>query len=267
MMRAMSRKVLRKMKSSVPREIRLLPVELPLLVAVGEREEGEVHRAHVERAHLRLGHQRRLQAILDRHVEAAAGGDVDDRVGRLLDARQELHEHLGIGRRPAGLRIARMEMEDRRTGLRRLDRLARDVLRPVGQRVRHGRRMDGAGDGAADDDLVLFRRHSRQSSDRLPRHTPKPGQAGGSVTIFCRWAATRRRSSACSSRVHLRKPSPVLKPRRPLATSSTEVGQRSRRPVEIGQHVLVDIERQVGADEIGVLERPDDGQPSAEPRP
>ena len=36
-------------------KVRLLPFELPFLVALGEREEREVHRAHIERAHLGLG--------------------------------------------------------------------------------------------------------------------------------------------------------------------------------------------------------------------
>ena len=115
----MSWKVLRKMKSSVLSQIRLLPVVLPVLVAVGQREDAEIHRAHVERAHLRLGRSGAASRSSHGHVERAAGGDVDHRVGRLLDARQELHEHRRVRRRLAGLRVARMQMEDRRPRPRR----------------------------------------------------------------------------------------------------------------------------------------------------
>jgi len=68
-------------------QVGLLPIVLPGLVAIRQREDAEVHRAHVERANLRLGNQRRGEPLLDRHVEAAAGRHVDDGVGRLLDPR------------------------------------------------------------------------------------------------------------------------------------------------------------------------------------
>ena len=98
-------------------EERLLPVELPLLVAGGQREDAEVHRAHVAGAHLRLGGQRRGQPLLHRHAEPAAGGDVHHGVGVLLDHRQELHEHVRVGRRLAGLRVAGVQVQDRGTRL------------------------------------------------------------------------------------------------------------------------------------------------------
>ena len=69
------------------------------------------------------------QPLVQRHALAAAGGDVEDGVGRLLDARQELHEPLGALRRPAGLRVARVQVDDRGAGLGRLDGLGRDLLR------------------------------------------------------------------------------------------------------------------------------------------
>jgi hypothetical protein len=62
-------------------QVRLFPVVLPALVAVGQREDAEVHRAHVERAHFGLRHQWRRKAFLHGHVERAAGGDVEHRVG------------------------------------------------------------------------------------------------------------------------------------------------------------------------------------------
>ena len=70
----------------------------------------------------------------------------------LID-RQELHEHRRIGRRRAVDRIARMQVNDRRAGLGRLDGGPRDLLRGDRQIVRHAGRVDGTGDGAADDDL------------------------------------------------------------------------------------------------------------------
>ena len=48
---------------------------------------------------------------------------------RLLDARQELHEDGRIGGRPAVCGIAGMQMQDRRAGLGRRDRLLGDLVR------------------------------------------------------------------------------------------------------------------------------------------
>src|SRR5260221_8111145 len=45
-------------------------------------------------------------------------------------------------------------MQDRGAGLGGVDRLGRDLIGRDRQRVRHGRGMDRAGDGAGDDDLV-----------------------------------------------------------------------------------------------------------------
>ena len=55
----------------------------------------------------------------------------------LLDARQELHEDVGDGRRPAVLRVARMQMQDRGAGLGRGDRIARDLVGRDRQVRRH----------------------------------------------------------------------------------------------------------------------------------
>ena len=61
---------------------------------------------------------RRPCALLDRHSVPAARRDVDHDVGALLDLRQELREDVGVGRRPARLRVARVQMDDRGPGLR-----------------------------------------------------------------------------------------------------------------------------------------------------
>ena len=72
-------------------------------------------------AHLGLRIERGGQAFVDGHVLAAAGGDVDDRIGPFRDARQELAEHLRVGRRLAGPRVAGVEVDDRRARLGRAD--------------------------------------------------------------------------------------------------------------------------------------------------
>ena len=134
-------------------ERRRLPVVLPGLVALQHRVEAEVHRAHVERAHLGLGAARGGEALLEAHAVAAAGRDVDHHVRGLLDHRQK-PEHLGVGRRPAVLRVARVQVHDRGTRLRRAERALGDLLRRDRQVRAHGRRVDRAGHGAADDHLV-----------------------------------------------------------------------------------------------------------------
>ena len=134
-------------------EMDTLPIVLELLVLGQHGVEAEIHRAHVERAHLGRGPKRRRQPLLERHAVAAAGGDVDHRVGGLLDPRQELHEHLRIRRRPAVPRVARVQMQDRRARLRCLDRLLRHRVWGERQIGAHRRGVDRPRDGAGDDDL------------------------------------------------------------------------------------------------------------------
>jgi hypothetical protein len=102
-------------------EIARLPVVRELLDAVGHGVEPKVHRPHVEGAHLRLHAQGSGQAVVDGHRLRPAGSDIDDRVGLRFDARQELQENVGIGRRLPGVGIAGVEMEDGRPFLRRAD--------------------------------------------------------------------------------------------------------------------------------------------------
>jgi hypothetical protein len=131
---SMSLKVLRKIRSRVRFHVGLLPVVLPGLGHLPRGRIGsKVHRAHVQRAHLRLGLQRIRQPLLERHARAAAGGDVDGRVGALLDARQELANTSGSGRsRPS--RVAGVQMQDRRAGLGRRDRLLEAIWSGVSAR-------------------------------------------------------------------------------------------------------------------------------------
>ena len=135
-------------------EIALLPIVFPVLEAPRHRIEREVHRSHVERAHFRRQKLRGGDALLHRHGHRAAGSDVDDRVGRLLDARQKLHEYVWIRRRPAVLRVARVQVQDGGSRLGGIDRLRRNLIGRERQCIRHGRGVDRPGDRATDDDLV-----------------------------------------------------------------------------------------------------------------
>ena len=150
----------------VARVLEMLPLPgvLEVGIAVEHGIQAEIHRPHVERAHFGPGAQGRGEALLDGHAVAAAGRDVDHRVGGLLDARQKLHEHVGIRRRLAVLRIARMQVDDRGAGLRRANRGLGDLAGRDRQVRRHRRRVDRAGDGAGDDHCVLLLHASSQSS-------------------------------------------------------------------------------------------------------
>jgi hypothetical protein len=71
-----------------------------------------------------------------------------------------------------------MQMQDGGAGLRRRNRLLGDLIGRDRQRVRHGRRVNRAGDGAGDDDLVVgFRSHVS-----LTPGPSSPAQAGDPVT-------------------------------------------------------------------------------------
>ena len=141
-----------------------LPVVQEGVVAGEHGEQPEVHRAHVERGQLGLGRDGAGDPLFEGHVLAAAGGDVDDRVAARRDLRQELHEDLRVGRRPAVTRIARVEVQDRGARLRRLDRRIGDLTRGDRQVRRHRRCVDRAGDRAADDDLRSRRCHGQRGS-------------------------------------------------------------------------------------------------------
>ena len=74
-------------------EVRLLPVVLELRDPGGHREDPEVEAAHVQGAQLGVEPPHGGEPLVERHPQAAAGRDVDDRVGAVEDARQELAEH------------------------------------------------------------------------------------------------------------------------------------------------------------------------------
>src|SRR6516165_2825926 len=59
----------------------------------------------------------------------------------------------------AGSRVARVQMQDGGAGLGGGDGLLGDLIGRDRQSLRHGGRVDRAGDGASDDDLVGFRSH------------------------------------------------------------------------------------------------------------
>ena len=153
----MSRNVLRKMKLSVASRYGFSHSMLPVLHPAAGGRNIEVHAAHVEAAHLRFRRQRRCEPLVQRHRQAATGGDVHHGIDVLLDHRQEAHEHVRIGGRRAGFRIAGVQVDDRGTGLRRLDRAARNLFRRDRQIVRHAGRVDRAGHGTTDDHLAGHR--------------------------------------------------------------------------------------------------------------
>ncbi len=138
-------------------EERPFPRMFPVLDPRGHRVKGEVHRTHVQAAHLGAEPFRRGEALVQRHHRRAAGGHVDDRIAALPDCRQEPRPMGGIGRWPAGVGVAGMQMQDRRASLGRVDGRSRDLIAGDRQVGRHRRRVDRAGDGAGDDDL---RHHS-----------------------------------------------------------------------------------------------------------
>ncbi|MCY1429045.1 hypothetical protein D9M71_449490 [compost metagenome] len=132
----------------------------PLVLELGEAVEHfiqpEVHRTHVQRGQFRLELCHRLQAFFHAHGRRAAGGDVDHHVTLGLDLRQELTEQVDILARPAINGITRMQVDNRRPGFGCTDGGVGDFLRRDRQVRRHRRRMDGARDGAGDDDRAFF---------------------------------------------------------------------------------------------------------------
>ena len=164
----MSSKVLRK-RMSFFLEIGLLPRVLEVLEPVEHPEQAEIHRAHVQRGDLGLVDRRWLHALGNCHRRRAAGGQVDDTIGSLLDHFEKGRERLGRLVGPAGLGIARMEMHDRRACLSGAHRRVGDLLRRHRKIRRHGRRVDGAGDGAGNDD---FSAHEQSPSSSIAEKTP-----------------------------------------------------------------------------------------------
>ena len=130
----------------------LLPVEAEALDRRRHREHAEVHRAHVQGAELGLEAPHRTQPLVERHAGGPAGGDVDHGTAGLSPyTRQEGRVGVRIGGRAPGLRVASVEMENRRALARRTDRGVCDLV----ARDRQVRALRGdvhrAGDGAADD--------------------------------------------------------------------------------------------------------------------
>src|SRR5580658_2512734 len=73
-------------------EVRPLPAIAPFRALLSGGGYVEVERTHVHRCDFRRHPERRRKALIERHAQAAAGGDVDDGVGSPLDLRQELEE-------------------------------------------------------------------------------------------------------------------------------------------------------------------------------
>ena len=154
---AMSRKVLRKMKSSVPRRYGFSQSNFHVLVAVGQRMDGEVHRAHVERAHLGLGDAAARRGAPRRVMfrPPPVVMLITASVACLIRGRNCMNTSgSGVGAAVCGSRACRCRIDA--PGLGRRDRLVGDLVR----RDRAARpTWSGvwmrAGDGAGDDRFRL----------------------------------------------------------------------------------------------------------------
>jgi hypothetical protein len=133
---------------------RRLPVVLELLVSLEHREQAEIHRPHVQAGDLRLPHRRGLDPLLDGHIGRAAGREIHDHVGSLLDNWQKRLEGLRRLVGPAVYRIAGMKMHDRGTRLGRAESGFRDLRRRHREVRRHRGGVDRARDCAGNDDLT-----------------------------------------------------------------------------------------------------------------
>ena len=159
-------------------EKRPFPVKAPVALSRGQGVEREIHAAHVKRTHLGPRRQRACHAFLQRHHRAAAGGDVDHRVAASRDTGQEAHEMLHPCRWSPVLRIAGVQMQDRRAGLGRRHRLVLDIPCRERQVRRQARRVDRAGDSAGDDDPGHHARPPRNTGALPPpraARAPSPG--------------------------------------------------------------------------------------------
>jgi hypothetical protein len=83
---------------------------------------------------------------------------------------------------------------------------------------------------------------------------------------FLRCCRTLLRSAACSPAIHLRKALAALEAELTLGDQPFQIGRRTGPVIDIGQNGLVDGERQVGADQIGIFQGPQHRQPPAERR-
>ena len=152
----------------------LLPIMLPLGDPRRHRVQREIHRAHVQAAHLGTKTLGRFQPCVQRHHRRAAGRHIHHRIAPSFDRRQEPGPMRGVRRGAAGVRMARMQMQDRRPGLSRPYGLGGNLGPRDRQIGRHRRGMDRPGDGARDDDL---RHHANPSAcktchtDRAPLST------------------------------------------------------------------------------------------------
>src|SRR5215207_655626 len=119
------------LKDEVARHLQVLvlPLVPEALDPVEHGKEAEVHAAHVQRAKFGLEMTGGSCTLLERHPMAAAGRDVDDHVAARAYLGQEPSEHLRIRRRPAVLRVARVQVHYCRPGLGGADGVLRDLAR------------------------------------------------------------------------------------------------------------------------------------------
>ena len=99
-----------------PQDIGLLPVVLPLALALCGPGKVEVDRAHVERGDLGLEHDGGLESLLNTHGHRATCRDVDNGVGVVGQGPDKRTIDLGVGRRSTVPGVPGVQVQDRCPG-------------------------------------------------------------------------------------------------------------------------------------------------------
>ncbi len=134
-----------------------LPIVLPISISIDDLLAPiGGNGSHIEGGQLGLEAHSRGYALINRRRGAATRGDVDDGIGRAPDLADELAINLRVKGGPARLRVARMQVENRRAGLRGRNGLIGNFVRGNRQIGRHGRGMHAPCDGARQNDLLVL---------------------------------------------------------------------------------------------------------------
>ncbi|MNY49520.1 hypothetical protein D3C86_1849530 [compost metagenome] len=98
-------------------EVRAFPFVVERLESGQHRKEPEIDRPHVQRHHFRAEPDCGAQALFEAHGRRAAGGQIHDTVGVRPNRCEDRLETLGTLVWLSGFRVARMQVQDRGTGL------------------------------------------------------------------------------------------------------------------------------------------------------
>jgi hypothetical protein len=130
-----------------------LPIVLEFLESLEHRKQPEIHGSHIQACNLRLPYRSRFYPLFDGHIGRAAGREIHDHIGLLLDGAQKWFKCLWRLVGPAVLRIAGMKMDDCGAGLGSAQSGFRDLRCRNRQMGRHRRRVDGPRDCARNNNL------------------------------------------------------------------------------------------------------------------